>query len=216
MVHIENAVETIRGEAAERLIQFCMNNSRHIILSRKHEEEIPDIDALIEQTIQREKEQLKEQTETIHQMSGCQLRREMGLCSRSAVLKALTETAKERIRIIEAYRSLKSQQKDRLMDILASYGIEKRTISIGSFVAFPGIFDLCYFPKDAAVIAPLKENLFAHPVSLEGYDFEDVAFEDAMGRVWMQICSQKNSFIMRLEEEKYKAFENLRISHTII
>lgn len=33
MIHIANATDSIRGDAAKKLIDFCLNNSKYMILA---------------------------------------------------------------------------------------------------------------------------------------------------------------------------------------
>ena len=201
MIHIANATDSIRGDAAKKLRDFCLNNSKYMILARTHKEEIPDLDTLIDSAIARERQYLKDSAAKIDRMDDCELRHETRLRSKSAVLKQMTESTKERIRMIEN---------------LTAFGIVKKLISIGSLATFPGIFDLCYFRVSDELMSPLEQDVFSYPISFGGYDFEDAAFEDCQGKVWMTICSRERSFDMRLTDEKYKLFEGLRICHTII
>lgn len=216
MIHIANATDSIRGDAAKKLIDFCLNNSKYMILARTHKEEIPDLDTLIDSAIARERQYLKDSAAKIDRMDDCELRHETGLRSKSAVLKQMTESTKERIRMIEEYRRLKYEEKDQVVENLTAFGIVKKLISIGSLATFPGIFDLCYFRVSDELMSPLEQDVFSYPISFGGYDFEDAAFEDCQGKVWMTICSRQRSFDMRLTDEKYKLFEGLRICHTII
>lgn len=216
MIHIANATDSIRGDTARKLIDFCLNNSKYMILARKHREEIPDLDTLIDSAIAKEKQYLREYTVKIEKMDDCELRHETGLRSKNAALKQINESTRERIRMIEEYRRLKYEERDRVVEDLTAYGIVKKLITIGSLATFPGIFDLCYFKASEDLTRPLAEDVFSYPISFGGYDFEDAAFEDVQGKVWMTICSHKRSFDMRLTDEKYKIFENLRICHTMI
>ena len=216
MIHIANATDSIRGDASRKLIDFCLSNSKFLILARKHREEIPDLDNLIDSAIAKEKQSLEDCAAKIGEMDELELRHETGMRSKSAALKQMTESTRERIRMIEEYRRLKYEERDRVVEDLTAYGIVKRLITIGSLATFPGIFDLCYFKVSEDLTKPLAEDVFSYPISFGGYDFEDAAFEDGQGKVWMTICSHKRKFDMRLTDEKYKLFENLRICHTMI
>ena len=216
MIHIANASDSICGDAARKLIDFCLTNSKYIILARTHREEIPDLDILIDSAIAKEKKYLKESVAKIDKMNNCELRHETGLRSKGAVLKQITESTRERIRMIETYRRLNYEEKDRVLEDLSAFGIVKKLISIGSLATFPGIFDLCYFTTDKDLMKSFEEDVFSYPITFGGYDFEDAAFEDNEGKVWMTICSSQRRFDMRLTDEKYKLFEGLRICHTMI
>lgn len=216
MIHIANATDSIRGDAAKKLINFCLNNSKYMILARTHIEEIPDLSTLIDCAIAKEKQKLKDRAAKLDKMNNCELRHETGMRSKNAALKQFTESTKERIRMIEGYRRLKYEERDQVIDDLTAFGIVRKMISIGSLATFPGIFDLCYFSINEELMKPLEEDVFSYPISFGGYDFEDAAFEDVEGKVWMTICSHEHSFDMRLTDEKYKFFETLRICHTMI
>lgn len=216
MIHIVNATDSIRGDTAKKLIKFCLNNSKYLILARTHREEIPDLGTLIDDAIEKERQHLKAYAAKIDQMDDCELRYETGMRSKNAALRQITDLTKERIRMIEDYRKLKYEEQDQVIENLTAFGIIKKLISIGSLATFPGIFDLCYFRVNEDLMKPLEEDVFSYPISFGGYEFEDAAFEDSQGNVWMTICSKKRSFSMSLTDEKYKHFESLRICHTLI
>lgn len=216
MIHIANATDNICGETARKLIDFCLNNSRYIILARKHKEAIPELNTLIDSAIAKEKQFLKESAAKLDNMDDCELRHETGMRSKSAALKQITESTKERIRMIEECRHIKNEEQDCVIEDLTSFGIVKKLISIGSLATFPGIFDLCYFKSGEELMKSLEKNIFSYPISYGGYDFEEAAFEDNEGKVWMTICSRQRRFDMKLTDAEYKIFEGLRICHTMI
>ena len=53
------------------MIDFCLNNSKYMILARTHKEEIPDLDTLIDSAIARERQYLKDSAAKIDRMDDC-------------------------------------------------------------------------------------------------------------------------------------------------
>ena len=80
---------------------------------------------------------------------------------------------------------------------------ERRTD--GSLVTAPSVCDLCWFDIHAVDLRVMEKDFYS-VVQVGGYEFEDISFADAEGRIWFRSCSHERFWDMELTEDQYERF----------
>lgn len=202
----------LTDKQSNRLKDFCLKNSRYIILARRHEEGLAS--KAIEDAIAKRLEELN--TTAINQIKYAEsepegkLKKET-LMGRKTLIKNIKERLVQDKTTVEQYAIYHSNIKDTLLEDLASHGLAKREISIGSLVTFPGLWDLCYFEKTWEIRGALSGHIYTAPITIGGYTFEDLAFADDHENPWAMTCSHENFYTIHLNDERYAEFKKLGI-----
>lgn len=206
----------IDEKASAALLAFCLERSSKTVLAREHREEISE--EVFHQLVSEEAEKIAQKKEKslsyIDSLSDKELKKE-GLINRQYAVEIIHEQSEGELELLFEKNMDDFSGEDRLEEELTPYGLEKRTISIGSFTSYGPWFDLCWFSKDLPVLREvLEQDIFAFPMEVGGYNFEDPCFADSEDIVWARICSHEREITLDLSEEDYEEFLKLGISHT--
>lgn len=205
-------VDSVQSKA---LVQFCLRRSKYIVLPREHSEKIEEavVERLKREAIEEVKQRSQRQIQYIKTLSPRQLKKD-GFLSINWGIDNITTHAKQEINEIQQIH-VNFKKEDTLMEDLAEWGLVKRAYGTSSFTTYrPGtIWDLCYFDKEQVDLREQRKDIFAYPLYMGEYEFEDPAFADWEGHVWMCICSHEQTFSMRLTEADYKECEKINIRH---
>ena len=75
----------------------------------------------------------------------------------------------------------------------------------GSLVTTPAVCDLCWFDIQAVDLQVMETDFYSS-VQVGEYEFEDIAFADAEGRIWFRSCNHERFWDMELTEDQYERF----------
>lgn len=207
MIYLDGGVPwgKVNSVQSKALVQFCLRRSKYIVLPREHREKIE------ESVVEKLK---REAIEEVKQRSERQIRYIRTLSPRQWGINNIMTNAKQEIKELQQIRG-SFKKEDTLMEDLAEWGLVKRELATSSFTTYrPGtIWDLCYFDKEQVDLREQRKDIFACPLYMGAYEFEDPAFADWEGNVWMCICSHEQTFSMGITEENYKEFEKMNIRH---
>lgn len=217
MVHLDGGIPwgTVNAVQSKALIQFCLRRSRQIALPREHREKIDEeiLEKLKQEALKEIRQRSERQIRHIKSLSRKQLKAD-GFLSLNWGIDNITTNAKQEAEEIRQVRC-RYKKEDALEADLEEYGLIRRKFALHSFTTYrPGVvWDICYFDKDWVDLSEQRKNLFAYPLWIGGYEFEDPAFVNEDGKPWMWICSHEASFSMKLSDEDYKEFQQMKISH---
>ena len=205
--------KNIGTKESKMLYDFCMENSRRIVLARRHQEKVDD--ALLEELknvkIRETEKKRRQQLTYIDSAKDKELKAD-GFLSRQQALEVVETASAAAIEEYRRYEPSMFDGKDTLEEDLKAFGLERREITIDSFTS-QGLWDLCYFGKDSLDLRILEQNLFYYPIRIGKYGFEDIAFEDETGKVWARVCSHDRELVMDMDEVQYEKFKALKIKH---
>ena len=215
MIYLDGGVPwgKVNSAQSKALVQFCLRRSKYIVLPREHREKIEEsvVEKLKREAIEEVKQRSERQIRYIKTLSPRQLKKD-GFLSLNWGIDNIMTNAKQEIKELQQIRG-SFKKEDTLMEDLAEWGLVKRELATSSFTTYrPGtIWDLCYFDKEQVDLRELHKNIFAYPLYIGKYEFEDPAFADEKRHVWMRICSHESTFSMELAEADYKEFEKMNI-----
>ncbi len=217
MIYLDGGVPwgKVNSVQSKALVQFCLRRSKYIVLPREHREKIEEsvVEKLKREAIEEVKQRSERQIRYIKTLSPRQLKKD-GFLSLNWGIDNITTNAKQEIKELQQIRG-SFKKEDTLMEDLAEWGLVKREYATSSFTTYCSgtIWEFCYFDKEQVGLRELHKNIFAYPLYIGEYEFEDPAFADGEGHVWMCICSHEGTFSMELTEEDYKEFEKMNIRH---
>ncbi len=217
MVYLDGGIPwgKVNSAQSKALMQFCLRRSKYIVLPREHTEKIEEsaVEKLKYKAIEEVKQRRERQIRYIKTLSPQQLEKD-GFLSLNWGIDNITTNAKQEIKELQQIRA-NFKKEDTLMEDLAEWGLVKREYATSSFTTYCPrmIWDLCYFDKEQVDLRAQRKNIFAYPLYMGEYEFEDPAFADREGHVWMCICSHEGTFSMELTEADYKEFEKMNIRH---
>ena len=216
MKHIVNLNIHYGKDLSHKLYDFCWNHCEHIVLS-KRANQVEDVEALRMAVMEKSNEislrgekQLK-QAETLSLKA---IKRE-GFKNKAELEKLIVKTTKEDLAVVNSYLHNYKEGSGAFKKDLISYGLDSSIISIGSYVTFPGIWDICFFNKHMLELETVRDNIFSTPILVGEYEFEDIAFADENKIVWMKVCAHEGFFQMELDEQAYREFLLYNIPHSV-
>ena len=100
---------------------------------------------------------------------------------------------------------------EKLEEALRPYHLVAHEYRFRSFFTWPGVWDICTFPKEDFSRELVKNIYLGAGVSIGDYDFEDLGFRDKEGNLWMRACLHEGFFEMDLSDEQLAEFKKLEI-----
>lgn len=217
MKYIVNSNISYKGELSNRLYAFCWKHCKHIILTQRTKRVADAVQlqdavcsAVCEIEKRRERQLAHVKKATLQEI------KEDGFRNKSQIEALIKETAEEDIATAKSYLHHHQKGTVSLQQDLQPYGLEKLSVMIGSFVTFPGIWNICFFNKSALELQSVKSDIYQTPICVGNYSFEDIAFDNESGHVWMKACAHEEFFQMELTDELYEEFLTYEIPHEIM
>lgn len=203
------------NEKSEELVEFFLENSRNVVLTRRHTGTVP-ADILQEMAaakIQEVEQRCKRQLEYAKTISKKELKRNC-LKDRASLEEIFRRQAAEQIQEVRKMTGEYAGEKDALEEALSAQGMVKREYSFGAFFTWPDLWDICYFPKDVVNLAGHRKCFFGDaPLIVGDYEFEDIGFENDQGMTWVKTCLHEGELSMTLTEKQLAQFEKLKIDY---
>lgn len=199
---------------SKEFVEFCLKNSDCIILTRRHIGGVPEeiLCDMAEREIKIIKERRKQQVEYSKTVSKEELEK-LFLEDRLSLEKQFILQASMRIQEVKNMVREYKGEKDNLEADLSSFGLIKREYKFGSFFTWPGVWDICSFKKDAIDLSKARRCFFDKDVSIGGYTFSGIGFQNESELVWMKSCLGEREMVMTLSQRQFKDFELLGIPY---
>lgn len=215
MIQIWNNDRKSVNKKSTELIDFCLKNSKYVVLTRRHEGKIPaavlqDMEAKKLAEIERRCEMQVEYAGT--KASEEELKRD-GIKDRAELEQIFRRQAKQQMQEVRQMARDYAGEEDRLEEALMPYGLVKREYGFGGFFTWPDVWDICYFEKGCINLDELRKCFFGCPKDVGSYDFADLGFADSKGELWAKTTLHEGDLWMNLTEKQLEQFEQMQIPY---
>ncbi len=196
-----------------RFIGFCLKHSEFVVLTKRTSSVPKEIlSQMTEVEIEKIKERRERQLAYASQISKEELRR-LDMKDSKVLEKQIRWQTDEEISTVRSMEIEYAGKGEKLEETLSPYHLAAHEYRFGSFFTWPGVWDICTFPKDDFSMELVKSIYLGAGVSIGDYDFEDLGFKDQDGNLWMKSCLHEGFFQMDLSEEQLEEFKKLGIPY---
>lgn len=197
----------------DHFLDFCLKNSEYIVLTKRAASAPEDIlHKMAEEEIESTKLLLERQLIYASKVSKAELKR-LDLKDRKALEKQLRWQANDSISMVRKMEKEYAGKGEKLEENLKPYHLVEHEYKFGSFFTWPGVWDICTFPKSDFTMEELKRTYLNAGIEIADYEFEDLGFKDKAGKIWMKTCLHEGFFEMELSDAQLREFDVLGIPY---
>ena len=196
-----------------RFIDFCLKHSEFVVLTKRTSSVSKEIlSQMAEEEIKSIKARRQRQLAYARQISEEELRR-IDMKDKNALEKQIRWQTDDEISTVRKMENTYAGKAEKLEEALRPYHLAAHEYRFRSFFTWPGVWDICTFPKEDFSRELVKNIYLGAGVSIGDYDFEDLGFRDKDGNLWMKSCLHEGFFEMDLSEKQFAEFKRLEIPY---
>ena len=179
-----------------RFIDFCLKHSEFVVLTKRTSSVSKEIlSQMAEDEIEIIKARRERQLAYASQITPKELRL-IDMKDKNALEKQIRWQTDDEISTVRKMEFSYAGKVEKLEETLRPYHLVAHEYRFRSFFTWPGVWDICTFPKEDFSRELVKNIYLGAGVSIGDYDFEDLGFRDKDGNLWMKSCLHEAVFSM--------------------